>query len=207
MKRRQLIQAAAAALAAGGLPHFANAQETRPLRILLPFTAGGPIDVAARLISPSMSRTLGRTVLVDNRPGAAGLIAMRVNFVGELGFELHHPIEMQNYIFDKLMAAVIETHTVWNKRVPTPILNRWLAEVQERHPPPLVDGRRLKLRYVTQSNTRPPTFALFASKPGDLPEAYKRYLVNLIRKDFGFPGVPIRMMLRKGGGNPFGGKD
>jgi GTP-binding protein len=104
---------------------------------------------------------------------------------------------------DKLMKAVFTTHEVWNRRIATPVLNRWLAAVQERHPPPLVDGRRLKLRYMTQANIRPPTFALFASKPAELPESYRRYLVNLMRADFDLPGVPIRMMLRKGGKNPY----
>ena len=103
---------------------------------------------------------------------------------------------------DPLMKSVFQIHETWNKRIPTPKLNRWLAAVQEHHPPPLVDGRRLRLRYVTQVNTRPPTFALFSSKPGDLPESYRRYLVNLLRTDFDLPGVPIRMMLRKGG-NPY----
>jgi GTPase len=102
----------------------------------------------------------------------------------------------------KLMPAVIETHAAWNRRIATPRLNRWLARVQERHPPPLVSGRRLKLRYIAQANIRPPTFALFASKPGELPDAYRRYLVNLLREDFDLPGIPIRMMLRKGG-NPY----
>jgi GTPase len=102
----------------------------------------------------------------------------------------------------KLMPAVVETHEAWNRRIPTPRLNRWLARVQDRHPPPLVAGRRLKLRYMAQANIRPPTFALFASKPGNLPEAYRRYLINLLREDFDLPGVPIRMMLRKGT-NPF----
>jgi GTP-binding protein len=106
---------------------------------------------------------------------------------------------------DKLMAAVFAAQAAWNRRIPTPTLNRWLAAVQERHPPPLVDGRRLKLRYMTQANIRPPTFALFASKPGDLPEAYRRYLVNLMRQDFDLPGVPLRIMLRKGD-NPYAGK-
>jgi GTP-binding protein len=105
---------------------------------------------------------------------------------------------------DRLMQAVLATHAVWNKRIPTPVLNRWLAAVQERHPPPLVDGRRLRLRYMTQANIRPPTFALFASKPGDLPDSYRRYLVNLMRQDFELPGVPIRLMLRKGK-NPYAG--
>jgi GTP-binding protein len=106
---------------------------------------------------------------------------------------------------DKLMAAVFAAQEAWNRRIPTPTLNRWLAVVQERHPPPLVDGRRLKLRYMTQANIRPPTFALFASKPGELPEAYRRYLVNLMRQDFDLPGVPLRIMLRKGD-NPYAGK-
>ena len=77
MKRRLLIQGAASALACGTVPRMASAQEGRVLRILLPFTAGGPIDVAARLIGPSMSRTLNRPVVVDNKPGAAGLIATK----------------------------------------------------------------------------------------------------------------------------------
>ena len=103
---------------------------------------------------------------------------------------------------DRLMEAVVNTHAVWNRRLPTPVLNRWLATVQERHPPPLVDGRRLRLRYMTQANIRPPTFALFSSKPGELPDSYRRYLVNLMREEFDLPAVPVRVMLRKGK-NPF----
>ena len=103
---------------------------------------------------------------------------------------------------DALMAAACEADAVWNKRVPTPALNRWLAAIQEHHPPPVVGARRLRLRYITQVNTRPPSFALFASKPGELPESYRRYLVNALRKDFDLPGTPIRMMLRKGQ-NPY----
>jgi GTP-binding protein len=103
---------------------------------------------------------------------------------------------------DALMKAVLAADAVWNKRVPTPSLNRWLAAIQEHHPPPLVGARRLKLRYMTQANTRPPTFALFASKPGELPDSYRRYLVNALRQDFALPGTPIRLMLRKGA-NPY----
>ncbi|HXR86676.1 MAG TPA: ribosome biogenesis GTPase Der [Stellaceae bacterium] len=103
---------------------------------------------------------------------------------------------------DKLMPAVLESYEVWNRRIPTPLLNRWLEEAQARNPPPLVAGRRLRLRYMTQANIRPPTFALFASKPGDLPESYRRYLTNQLRTSFDLPGVPIRMMLRKGK-NPY----
>ncbi|HVA13841.1 MAG TPA: ribosome biogenesis GTPase Der [Stellaceae bacterium] len=106
---------------------------------------------------------------------------------------------------DKLMPAAIAAHEVWNKRIPTPRLNRWLEEAQARNPPPLVAGRRLRLRYMTQANIRPPTFALFASKPGELPDSYKRYLVNLLRDSFDLPGTPIRLMLRKGK-NPYDDK-
>jgi GTP-binding protein len=102
----------------------------------------------------------------------------------------------------RLMPAVLAAEEAWNTRIPTPRLNRFLAEAQERHPPPLVAGRRLRLRYATQVNVRPPTFALFASKPGELPETYRHYLTNLLRKTFDLPGVPIRMMLRKGK-NPY----
>jgi GTPase len=101
-----------------------------------------------------------------------------------------------------MMKAVCVAEQVWNRRASTADLNRWLALVQERHPPPLVAGRRLRLRYMTQVNTRPPSFALFASKPAELPVSYRRYLVNALRQDFDLPGTPIRMMLRKGK-NPY----
>jgi GTP-binding protein len=106
----------------------------------------------------------------------------------------------------RLMPAVLAAEAAWNRRVPTPALNRLLAEAQVRHPPPIVAGRPLRLRYMTQANIRPPTFALFASKPGELPESWRRYLTNLLRDTFDLPGVPIRMMLRKGR-NPYAGAD
>ncbi|MBV9552215.1 MAG: ribosome biogenesis GTPase Der [Alphaproteobacteria bacterium] len=103
---------------------------------------------------------------------------------------------------EALMQAVLDVDELWNKRLSTPALNRWLDGIQQHHPPPLAAGRRLKLRYITQANTRPPTFALFASKPGELPDSYRRYLVNALREDFGLPGTPIRLMVRKGE-NPY----
>jgi GTP-binding protein len=98
---------------------------------------------------------------------------------------------------DKLMPAVVKLHKAWNSRVPTPQFNRWLAEAIERNPPPLVDGRRIKLKFGSQVKSRPPTFALFVSKPADLPESYERYLVNRLREDFDLPGTPIRIVMRK----------
>ena len=104
---------------------------------------------------------------------------------------------------DRLMDAVIESWTVWNRRVPTARLNRWLAEMLDRHPPPaLPGGRRYKIRYMTQIKGRPPTFALFATRPDELPESYQRYLVNGLRDAFDLQGVPIRLYVR-GGRNPY----
>lgn len=106
---------------------------------------------------------------------------------------------------DRLMQAVIKIHATWNKRIPTAALNRWLQAVTERHPPPAASGRRIKLKYLAQSKTRPPTFFLSCSRPEVLPEAYRRYLVNGLREDFELPGVPIRLMLRRDA-NPFEGR-
>jgi GTP-binding protein len=102
----------------------------------------------------------------------------------------------------RLLPAAMEAYDVWNRHVPTGPLNRWLHEMSERHPPPLARGRRVKLRYMTQAKTRPPTFVLFASRPDELPESYRRYLVNGLRDDFGLTGTPIRLLIRKGK-NPY----
>jgi GTP-binding protein len=86
---------------------------------------------------------------------------------------------------------------VWNKRVSTNGLNRWLENAIAAHPPPAVSGRRIKLNYITQPKARPPTFALFCSRADAIPDAYKRYLVNSLRENFDLPGTPIRLMLRE----------
>jgi GTP-binding protein len=103
---------------------------------------------------------------------------------------------------DRLMQEVLAVEGKWNKRVSTSRLNRWLAGALEANPPPMVKGRRIKIRYMTQARTRPPTFALFASQAERLPESYARYLANGLRKAFGFAGVPLRLHVR-GGDNPF----
>ncbi|MCQ8241318.1 ribosome biogenesis GTPase Der [Rhizosaccharibacter radicis] len=104
---------------------------------------------------------------------------------------------------DKLLPTVRRAHEIWNKRIPTGALNRWFEGALERHQPPLVEGRRLKLRYMTQAKARPPTFILFGTRAEMLPEDYQRYLVNGLRETFGLPGTPIRLLLR-GTKNPFG---
>ncbi|HET6159851.1 MAG TPA: ribosome biogenesis GTPase Der [Dongiaceae bacterium] len=107
---------------------------------------------------------------------------------------------------DRLMQAVFKIYGEWNKRVPTAQLNRYLEAATVAHPPPLVRGRRIKLRYMTQIKTRPPTFTLFAAKADDLPDAYGRYLVNGIRERFDLKGTPIRLQLRRSD-NPFADKE
>jgi GTP-binding protein len=106
---------------------------------------------------------------------------------------------------DRLMAAVMEAHAVWNRRVPTAALNRFLAEAMTEHPPPAISGRRVRINYMTQAKSRPPTFVLFASRASALPETYRRYLVNGLRETFALPGTPIRLALRAKP-NPYAGR-
>jgi GTPase len=105
---------------------------------------------------------------------------------------------------DRLMQAVIDIHDLWNRRVPTAALNRFLAEATAEHPPPAVAGRRIKLNYMTQPKARPPSFVLFCARADAVPEAYQRYLVNGLRTAFDLPGVPIRLTLREKA-NPYAG--
>lgn len=106
---------------------------------------------------------------------------------------------------DKLLPAVVAAETRWRRRVPTGALNRWLEGMLQAHPPPLVTGRRLKIRYATQARTRPPSFVLFANQPGELPESYLRYLARGLRQSFGLEGVPLRFSVRKSSKNPYVG--
>jgi GTP-binding protein len=98
---------------------------------------------------------------------------------------------------DRLMQAVVDIHQVWNRRAPTHELNRWLADVISRHPPPAVSGRRIRLNYITQAKSRPPSFVLFCTRADAVPLGYRRYLVNELRTAFDLPGVPIRLTLRE----------
>jgi GTP-binding protein len=106
---------------------------------------------------------------------------------------------------DRLMEAVLDIHEVWNKRVTTNALNRWLEEVLSAHPPPAVSGRRIRLNYITQAKARPPSFVLFCNRAEAVPDQYKRYLVNALRENFDMPGTPIRLTLREKD-NPFAEK-
>ncbi len=105
---------------------------------------------------------------------------------------------------DRLHEAILRAHEIWNRRIPTNRLNTWLGAMTEAHPPPAPGGHRLKLRYITQAKTRPPGFVVKCSRPEELPDSYKRYLVNGLRDHFDMPGTPIRLFLRgQGDQNPF----
>jgi GTPase len=103
---------------------------------------------------------------------------------------------------DKLIEACIEASQIWSKRVSTGQLNKWLQGIIERHPPPAISGRRIKLRYATQIKSRPPHFAIFGNQLHGLPDSYTRYLINSLRDTFDLPGTPIRLSLRTGD-NPY----
>lgn len=108
---------------------------------------------------------------------------------------------------DRLHDAILRAYDVWNRRISTARLNRWLIGMLEQHPPPAPQGKRIKLRYMTQAKTRPPGFVVMCSHPDKMPESYSRYLVNGLREDFDMPGTPIRLTLRgQGDKNPYKGR-
>jgi GTP-binding protein len=103
---------------------------------------------------------------------------------------------------DRLMPAVLKVHRDWSTKVKTRDLNDWLHMAVQRHPPPAVNGKRIKPKYVAQTKARPPTFVLFATRADQLPESYRRYLINSLRESFDLPGVPLRITI-KSGANPY----
>jgi GTP-binding protein len=146
----------------------------------------------------------GKWDLTDNKPGAISKLRAEserkltqlkgVPFVAVSG--------LTGEGLDRLMQAIVDAFEIWNKRVSTSALNRWLSNSISAHPPPAVSGRRIKLNYMTQPKARPPSFVLFCSRADAVPEAYKRYLVNSLRETFDLPGTPIRLTLREKA-NPF----
>ena len=106
---------------------------------------------------------------------------------------------------DRLMQAIVDAYQVWNKRVPTSALNRWFEHAVSAHPPPAVSGRSLRLNYITQPKSRPPSFVVFCTRADAVPDGYKRYLLNSLRDTFDLPGTPIRLALREKD-NPYKGR-
>ena len=100
------------------------------------------------------------------------------------------------------MPAVLKAHGDWSTKIKTRDLNDWLQLAIQRHPPPAVNGRRIKPKYMAQTKARPPTFVLFASRADQLPDSYRRYLINSLRESFDMPGTPMRLTV-KSGSNPY----
>ncbi|MFN4287321.1 MAG: ribosome biogenesis GTPase Der [Brevundimonas sp.] len=103
---------------------------------------------------------------------------------------------------ERLMPAILKAHATWSVKVKTRDLNDWLAMAVQRHPPPAVDGRRIKPKYMAQTKARPPTFVLFSSRASQMPDHYRRYLINSLRESFDMPGTPMRLTV-KSGANPY----
>lgn len=137
--------------------------------------------------------------LMEPTPGAIGKLRGEVDhWLPQLkGVPIVAVSGLTGDSLDRLMQAVIDIHAVWNRRVPTATLNRWLGPAISAHPPPAVSGRRISLNYVTQLKSRPPSFVLFCTRADAIPDAYQRYLINSMRDAFDLPGTPIRLTLRE----------
>lgn len=136
---------------------------------------------------------------VDDRALALKAVQDRLqrSFPQTRGIPLVTLSALQGRGTDRLLQAVFDAYAVWNRRLSTGVLNRWLQQVVSAHPPPAPGGRRIRLKYITQARSRPPTFAISCSHPDELPGAYLRYLENALREDFDLPGTPIRLHLKK----------
>lgn len=145
--------------------------------------------------------------LVDNRKAALKALQekLEITLPQVRGVPVVTVSALEGRNLDKLLRTVFKIYDIWNIRVPTAKLNEWLGYMTEAHPPPTDAGRRVRLRYMTQIKTRPPTFAIWCSRPDAVADAYIRYLVNGLRDDFGLDGVPLRVLLRKGK-NPYEGR-
>ena len=145
--------------------------------------------------------------LAEKRPGAAGKLREEVDhWLPQVkGVPIVALSGLTGEGLDRLMQAIVDIHGLWNRRIPTNTLNRWLGETLSGHPPPAVSGRRIKLNYMTQVKARPPSFVLFCTRADAVPETYVRYLVNGLREAFDLPGVPIRLTLREKK-NPYAGR-
>ncbi|HEY7296920.1 MAG TPA: ribosome biogenesis GTPase Der [Xanthobacteraceae bacterium] len=145
--------------------------------------------------------------LVERSPGAIG--KLRADADHQLPQVKGVPVVAVSGLtgsgLDRLMQAVLDSYAVWNRRVPTAALNRFLHAMIEAHPPPALGGKRNRLEYLTQPKARPPTFVLFVSRADAVPETYRRYLINSLRDAFDLPGTPIRLTLREKQ-NPFVGR-
>jgi GTP-binding protein len=142
---------------------------------------------------------VNKSDLVDRKSGAPAKLREEVDhWLPQVkGVPIVSLSGLHGHGLDRLMAAVVAAFDVWNRRIATAALNRWLGEATANHPPPAVSGRRIKINYMTQPKARPPTFVLFCSRSDAVPEAYRRYLINGLREAFDLPGTPVRLNLRE----------
>lgn len=159
------------------------------------------LNIAQHAIDEGRSLILGANKwdAVADREAALGRIRDRImtSLPDAKGVSVTTLSALTGQRVDRLLDAAVAAYEIWNKRVSTGALNRWLAEAVARHPPPLSKGRRPRLRYMTQIKRRPPTFAIFGLAKDALPETYLRYLANDLRERFELPGAPLRFQLRK----------
>jgi GTPase len=182
--------------------------------VILLMDAGAPFEEQDLRIADLVERE-GRALVIgvnkwdlkEGDPGAAGRLRGEADhWLAQLkGVPIVAVSGLTGAGLDRLMQAVVEIHALWNKRIATNPLNRWLETALAAHPPPAVSGRRLKLNYITQPKARPPSFVLFCTRADAVPDSYRRYLVNALRDAFDLPGVPIRLTLREKA-NPYVGR-
>jgi GTPase len=182
--------------------------------VILLMDAGAPFEEQDLRIADLVERE-GRALVIgvnkwdlkEGDPGAAGRLRGEADhLLAQLkGVPTVAVSGLTGAGLDRLMQAVLDIHALWNKRIATNPLNRWLEATLAAHPPPAVSGRRLKLNYITQPKARPPSFVLFCTRADAVPDSYRRYLVNALREAFDLPGVPIRLTLREKA-NPYAGR-
>ncbi len=164
------------------------------------------LTIARLVVDEGRALVVAANMWDDVRKGKAVLDELQYRLGQSLGQARGVPLiplsGLKGQGIEALMKAAFDIYRRWNIRISTAQVNRWLEAMLEAHPPPLVQGRRLRIRYATQVKTRPPTFALFVSRPADLPDHYLRYLATGIRNDFDLQGLPIRLLMRKGS-NPY----
>jgi len=182
--------------------------------VILLLDAQSPLDRQDKILAQLVARegrglivALNKWDLVEDGQAVRGKVQemLDLDMPESRGVEIISVSALTGRGLNKLLPAIRATYEVWNKRVPTAQLNRWLDGVVQAHPPPAPGGRRIKLRYVTQIKTRPPTFVLSCSRPDVLPGSYTRYLVNSLRETFDLWGTPIRFRMLKGN-NPYDSK-
>jgi GTP-binding protein len=179
--------------------------------VVLLVDSTSPLDRQEKILASLVARegralvvALNKWDLVEDKPAVLKEVQdmLELDMPEIRGVELVQFSALTGRGLDKLMPAVMRAYASWDSRISTARLNRWLDAATQAHPPPAPSGRRIKLRYMTQVKSRPPTFVIFCSRPDELPDSYTRYLMNGIRETFDLWGTPIRIRFKKGE-NPF----